>query len=273
MTRVEQLTKDVSLYLGDCGEIIPTLGKVGVVVTSPPYNLGAAPWAHLGHWRPGTAGGSGGRGKWKNGASAAGVEYSQHTDALPWPEYVAWQHAILSLLWDRLESDGAIFYNHKPRVVGSRLWTPLELIPAHVILRQIVNWARPGGMNYSPVAFVPTHEWIMLLAKEAFRLKSRGVSGLGDVWSMSPEKNSHPAPFPVELPHKAIESSGDGRIVLDPFMGSGTTGVAAVKLGAPFIGIEKDESYFEDSLRRISNALLQPSLFPSPNSKHEESGT
>jgi len=52
-----------------------------------------------------------------------------------------------------------------------------------------------------------------------------------------------------------------GDLILDPFMGSGTTGVAAVKLGRKFIGIEIDEGYFEIAKRRISEALAQPPLF------------
>lgn len=258
--RVEHLADGV---LGDCREVLPTLGKFDLAVTSPPYNLGSAPWAHLGHWRPGTAGGAGGRAKWKGGASAVGVEYGSHQDSIPWPDYVAWQRDILTLLWARLEDDGAIFYNHKPRVVGSKLWTPLELMPPHLILRQIVNWSRPGGMNYSPVAFVPTYEWIMILAKEAFRLKSRGVSGVGDVWVMNPERNEHPAPFPIDLPLRAIEASG-AQAVLDPFMGSGTTGAAAVKLGCKFSGIEKDPKWFDVSCRRITAAISAPDIFALP---------
>lgn len=250
-----------TLYRADCMAIIPALPSINLVVTSPPYNLGAAPWAQLGHWRPGSKSGSGGRGKWKDGAEGgAGVEYGTHQDDMPWAEYVAWQRALLSVLWSKLAAGGAIFYNHKPRVIGTRLWTPQELIPAEVELRQIIVWSRPGGMNYSPAWFVPTHEWIMVLAREDFRLRSRGVSGLGDVWSMSPEKNEHPAPFPVALPTKAIEATEPGN-VLDPCMGSGTTGIAALRAGRPFFGIEKDQRHFDDSCRRIEAAARQSDMF------------
>jgi DNA modification methylase len=247
------------LHLGDCAEIIPTIDPVDLVITSPPYNLGGAPWARLGHWKPGNKSGSGGRAKWSSGASGDGVNYGTHEDALPWPDYVEWQRRILSLLWDRITDRGAIFYNHKPRVIGTRLWSPVELLPPEIELRQIIVWARPGGMNYNATAFVPTHEWIMVLAKPDFRLKSRGVSGLGDVWSMRPERNEHPAPFPLGLPAKAIEATG-ARRVLDPFMGSGTTGIAAVKAGCDFTGIEIDPTYFEMARRRMNEATSQPNM-------------
>jgi site-specific DNA-methyltransferase (adenine-specific) len=251
---------DATLHLGDCMSVLPLLPSADLVVTSPPYNLGAAPWARLGHWKPGNKTGSGGGAKWKGGAEGgAGVEYGTHDDALPWDEYVAWQRDLLGLLWQKLTPTGAIFYNHKPRVIGTKLWTPNELIPPHVEIRQVIVWSRPGGMNYSPAWFVPTHEWIMVLAKPDFRLKSRGVSGLGDVWSMRPEKNEHPAPFPIDLPAKAIEATNTG-LVMDPFMGSGTTGIAALRAGRQFVGVEVDERYFDMACRRIEAASRQPSL-------------
>lgn len=253
--RIERIGK-ATLYLADCREVLPLLAPVDIVVTSPPYNLGGAPWARLGHWKPGNASGSGGRAKWKAGASGDGVEYGKHEDALPWPEYVAWQQEIIGLLWDRLTPTGAIFYNHKPRVIGTRLWTPQELIPPHVETRQIVMWARPGGMNYNATAFVPTHEWVMVLAKPDFRLKSRGVSGLGDVWQMKPDRNDHPAPFPLDLPAKVMEATAGGT-VLDPFMGSGTTGIAAVRADRAFTGVEIEPKFFDMACRRIEAEASQ----------------
>lgn len=244
----------ITIYCGDCLEVLNGIPEIEAVITSRPYNLGGEPWPHLGNWKPGDA--AGGRSKWRNGSDAGnGIQYDDHEDAMPWSDYVLWQRLILLSLWKRLSNDGAIFYNHKPRVIGAKLWTPMELLPANVILRQIVIWARPGGMNFNPTAFVPTHEWIMLLAKPEFRLKSKGVSGLGDVWSMSPDSNPHPAPFPLALPAKAINAMGVGS-VLDPFMGSGTTLRAAKDAGIDAIGIEKSERYCEIAARRLSQGVL-----------------
>ena len=242
---------DATLYQGDCLEVIPRLVAFDCAVTSPPYNLGGAPWARLGHWKPGNKSGAGGRAKWKTGADGGvGIVYGHHEDAMEWSEYVAWQRIVLSAMWGKLSSNGAIFFNHKPRVIGTRLWTPLELVPPEIELRQIITWARPGGINYSPAAFVPTCEWIMLLAKPAFRLKSKGVSGLGDVWRMNPDRNDHPAPFPLELPSKVMEATTRG-VVFDPFMGSGTTGIAALRSGRRFIGCEIEPRYFDMACSRL----------------------
>jgi site-specific DNA-methyltransferase (adenine-specific) len=248
------------LYLGDCLEVMEIIGNPNLVITSPPYNLGQMPWKPLGHWKPGNKTGAGGGAKWKVGPdSGDGVEYGAHVDALPWTEYTDWQRRVISALWAKIADDGAIFYNHKPRVVGTRLWTPQELLPPEAELRQIIVWARPGGINYSLASFVPTHEWIMLLAKPAFRLKSRGASGIGDVWRMNPERNDHPAPFPLDLPLKALDATAGG-IVLDPFMGSGTVGIACQRMGRRFIGIETDPKWFDMACRRIENETQQPVL-------------
>lgn len=248
-----------TLYCGKCEDILPRIDRADHVFTSPPYNLGGEPWPHLGNWKKGDS--AGGKSKWRNGSDASsGVDYGEHDDAMPWAEYVEWQHAVLRELWRITAPKGCIFYNHKPRVIGARLWLPLQLIPDDVILRQNIIWKRPGGMNFNPTAYLPTHEWVMLLAHPDFRLKSRGASGLGDVWEIAPEANEHPAPFPVGLPKRALDALNVG-IVLDPFMGSGTSGVAAAQMGRDFIGIEKDPRWFDLACQRIEAAQRQGDLF------------
>jgi DNA modification methylase len=75
-------------------------------------------------------------------------------------------------------------------------------------------------------------------------------------------ENEHPAIFPIKLSNHLIRTfSGPGDRVCDPFMGSGTTGVSAIKLGRQFTGIELEPRYFEIACRRIEGALRQPDLF------------
>lgn len=261
--RVETIGR-ATLYCGDCRDILADLGQVDLVVTSPPYNLGGEPWPHLGNWKGCTA--SGGHSKWRNSSQASGgCRYASHRDDMPWSEYVNWQRCIISELWRLISPTGAIFYNHKPRVIGARLWYPTELIPPGVIHRQTVIWCRPGGVNFNPTAFVSTHEVIFILAPEGFRLKSKGVAGLGDVWAITPEPSDHPAPFPVGLPLRALEATPPGT-VLDAFMGSGTVGVAAARYGRDFIGIESDPGYFDMACKRIECEERQRLLFaPRPD--------
>jgi modification methylase len=241
---------DCALYLGDCREVLPTLGKVDAVVTSPPYNMhGGDLGTKMGH--------KGSR--WNNSGGLADG-YGLYADDLSQEEYENWQRDILSLCWARLSDAGAIFYNHKPRPRKKELWTPLCL-GGNLPLRQIVIWARNGGFNFSPSHFMPTHEWVIIWAKPAFALKSRAASGVGDVWLIAFDTNTeHPAPFPIELASRCIEPT-NCVTVLDPFMGSGTTGVACVKLGRRFIGVEIEERYFSIACRRIEAAYAQPDLF------------
>lgn len=83
------------------------------------------------------------------------------------------------------------------------------------------------------------------------KLSQRGV--LGEEWGSSAKINEHCAAFPVELPQWAISVySQDGDTVLDPFMGSGTTGIAAKSLGRKFIGIEISKEYFEMAQNKIN---------------------
>lgn len=250
--------ESVTLYHGDCGDVLPTIeaGSVDLVFTSPPYNLGVTTGGGfpLGHYAADAPlSKRGGHGKWSGGALAAG--YGAYLDAMPPADYEAWQRSILTECWRTLSDSGAIFYNHKPRVQGGELWTPLSLNPG-LPVRQIIVWARAGGVNFSPAFYVPTHEWIVVFAKPAFRLKSKGASGVGDVWSVSQEANpDHPAPFPESLPLRAIETT-PSRVVLDPFAGIGTTLTAAKRLGRKAIGIELNEHYCEVAARRLSQGAL-----------------
>lgn len=86
---------------------------------------------------------------------------------------------------------------------------------------------------------------------------------------LSYEKN-HPTQKPVELMNFCIEQLKMPEIILDPFMGSGTTGVAAIQMGRKFIGIEREESYFNIACERIEQATKQTSLFESNITKKPE---
>jgi site-specific DNA-methyltransferase (adenine-specific) len=96
----------------------------------------------------------------------------------------------------------------------------------------------------------------------------------GDVWKFSPERNQqHPTQKPLALMAHIIKASTrPASIVLDPFMGSGTTGVAAIQLGRKFIGIERDERYFDIACKRIEQAVAQGQLFAPAPAKQEQCG-
>jgi len=242
------------IYHGDCRQVLTDvdheLPRFDLIFTSPPYNLGVTSGGGFADTRkyPDMK-----MGKWGGGALAHG--YTDHDDAMPLDVYEAWQRDVLTDCWAQLSDRGAIFYNHKPRVQAGTLWLPLRLNP-DLPLRQIIVWARAGGMNFAPTHYVPTHEWIMVIARPEFRLKSKGASGVGDLWRIPQESNpDHPAPFPLGLPARAIESTAP-RSVLDPFMGSGTTLRAAKDAGVSSVGIEKSERYCEIAAKRLAQGAL-----------------
>jgi site-specific DNA-methyltransferase (adenine-specific) len=255
--RVEHIG-DATLYMGDCRDILPTLGRVDVTFTSPPYNMGLVP-------------GGNGRGMYRPGANNKGGRfrdgYGIHSDALPQDEYDAWQRECLRLMFDI--SNLAVFYNHRPRVEHGRLRAPLSF-DYGIPLRQVIIWDRGTGIDVNLRAFCTRQEWILLFAKPEFALCDHSTSGRGDVWRFSPEfdRNGHPAPFPVKLPLTAIESVAGADLVLDPFMGSGTTGIACAKLGRKFIGIEIEPKYFDIACRRIEEVYRQPRIFAEPPAKY-----
>ena len=228
--------ESVTLFHGDCVEVMASLapGSVDMVFTSPPYNLG----------------------KMSGGLANLAGGYRSYQDTREADDYTSWQHDVLRSCWDLLADDGAIFYNHKPLIAERQVTLPTIYNPG-LPLRQVVIWYRQMGVNWAPTHYLPVHEWLMILAKPDWELRDKSASHLSDVWAIRPDmgKNEHPAPFPVALPARAIESTR-ARIVLDPFMGSGTTALAARNAGRKVIGIELDERYCEIAARRLDQGVL-----------------
>jgi site-specific DNA-methyltransferase (adenine-specific) len=111
------------------------------------------------------------------------------------------------------------------------------------------------------------HEYLLVFAKEGFSRPERGESDIErdefmeatlSVWDILPEsakRVGHPAPFPVELAARVIQLySYVGDVILDPFMGSGTTAVAAVQHGRRYVGFEIDDNYFQLAQERVAAA-------------------
>lgn len=227
-----------------CSDGIKLMNKlpaesIGLVVTSPPYNL-----------KNSTGNGmkNGNGGKWPNAALQNG--YEGYDDNMPHEKYVQWQRANLTAMMRVLRPDGAIFYNHKWRVQNGILQDRHDIVEGFPV-RQIIIWKRAGGINFNAGYFLPTYEVIYLIAKPDFKL-TKGANAMGDVWEIPQAKgNEHPAPFPVELAQRCIEASPDG-IVLDPFMGSGTTAIAAMSQGRQWIGVELSAEYCNLAKSRIS---------------------
>lgn len=227
-----------------CGDCIALMNKmpaasIGLIVTSPPYNL-----------RNSTGNGmkDGRGGKWSNAKLLEG--YESHDDAMPHDQYVKWQRDCLTSMMRVLREDGAIFYNHKWRVQAG-IWQDRADIVKDFPVRQIIIWKRDGGINFNPGYFLPTYEVIYLICKPEFRLAPK-ANAIGDVWQIPQENNNpHPAPFPVELAQRCIQST-TADIILDPFMGSGSTAIAAEACERKWIGLELSKDYCKVARERVA---------------------
>ena len=254
----EEIIGDCRLLLGDCRAILPTLSNVDIVVTSPPYNQ------MTGLLRPPS-------GSWaRKDFGRAFVDKWQadgYTDDLPEADYQTQQNELFSMMRSTMNPTGSLFYNHQVRWRDGNCIHPVDWFkPAGWRLRTEIVWDRCGGMMFNARMFCRFDERILWFTASNHWTWNQSSVGDGTVWRIAREQNKeHPVEFPIEIPIRCIRAvSNPDDTVLDPFMGSGTTGVACVNLGRQFIGIEIEPRYFDIACRRIEEAYRQPSLFAEP---------
>jgi len=231
-------------HCGDCISLMDKMpvGSLGLIVTSPPYNL-----------RNSTGNGMKvGHGKWSNPVVFNG--YDSSDDAMPHDEYVDWQRNCLNAMMRVLRNDGAIFYNHKWRVQDGLLQERSDIIRGFPV-RQIIIWHGSGGINLNSGYLLPKYEVVYMICKPEFKL-APNANVLGDVWSIPRDTDiPHPHPFPVELAQRCIQCT-TADLVLDPFIGSGSTAIAAENLKRSWIGIDISLKYCQMAERRIEKARM-----------------
>ena len=239
----KEVIGDATLYLGDCRDILPDLEMVDVVITSPPYNTLKSGGKPSGMHK---------ESRWHIRSHDESYFDEMHED-----DYQLWQNNILGMCMDR--SKGLCWFNHKIRYRNGVGIHPVRLYKASIYCEVI--WSRPGSVALNNRRFALSHEHLIAFGKPHYWDDSENTRFT--VWNINPEINSeHPVAFPLKLVSPCVKSScPESGIVLDPFMGSGTTGVAALNLGRKFIGIEKEPEYFEIACKRISDAEKQGDLF------------
>lgn len=228
MTRIETIG-NCKLYLGDCREILPTLGNVDAVVTDPPYGIG---FEYDGEYE-----------------DFGGKKYQELMSHLRPFSKVILQYPEETMR-DLVPLFGApndcYFWCYNSNTNRqTRMWSFWGLNPDWESVKQPCKNPTDGRVN----AFVKSYDW---------------CADLQQVKNVSQEKTPHPCQVPVELLNRIIGLLPDAQIVLDPFMGSGTTGVACINLGRKFIGIEREPKYFDIACKRIETAYKQPRLFDEP---------
>jgi modification methylase len=239
---------DFKLYQGDCLEVMKGFeaGSIDCVVTSPPYN------------KVGFRGGKHGNNhKWR-----ADMNYKSFNDDMLECDYWEWQNKIFDEVFRILKDTGSMFYNHKVRRHNGKAHHPMsELSNNKMVFYQQIIWDRRGAVDRNKHYLDPTTELILWFTKDKPTVKKERGNRSGEVWQITPSNDkSHPATFPLTLPLSCIELS-DSQTILDPFMGSGTTGEACAELGRTFIGIELDPEYFKIAEKRIKTAYSQKVMF------------
>lgn len=244
--RRKEVIGDCTLYLGDCMEIMPTLGKVQAVLTDPPYGMTDASWDN-----------------------APNVE----------------------AMWRELKRDrtDAVFILN-----ASQPFTSAVVLGNIKDFRVEWIWEKNAGSNFGTVKWQPMkeHESVLVFSSRTPRyrpiMEQRAASGAarvktvvnydsqpeaysgitGKSSSMRPqlryprsiqkfnrERGFHPNQKPVGLVEYFLKTYTEvGDVVLDPYMGSGTTAVGCINLGRPFIGVEIDPRYFDIACERVRNA-------------------
>lgn len=224
MSRIETIAEGVTLYLGDCREILPTLGKVDAVVSDPPYGIA---FSHGGNDNSGIGSG-------KYATKFAGVEIAGDDQSFDPAPLVGMSSNVI--LW------GA---NHfADRLPSSPSWLIWDKRAASGHSNDFAD-CEMAWSSRKAVARIFRHHWDGMM-----KASERGVP------------REHPTQKPIAVMQWCIEQIKPApSLILDPFMGSGTTGVAAVNLGRNFIGIEIEQSYFDIACRRIAAARKQPDMF------------
>lgn len=238
--------ENIKLIKGDCLEIMKKMPDnfVDLIVTSPPYNK---------------KGLIGKKNKGNQIWNKFNINYNSYDDNMKESDYIEWQISIINEMIRIIKNDGSIFYNHKPRRYKNKSYLPFEFInKSNAILYQLIIWDRKNSPNIRNDIFVPSTEhlyWIRKNKPKTFR-QNVDKNFLGEVWTIPPNKQKkHPAPFPEKLVENCIKMTTNNKnhIVMDPFMGSGTTGIVCKKLNRKFIGIEIDNKYYNLSKYNIEN--------------------
>lgn len=213
---------------------------VDAIVTSPPYNQ------KIDTFRP--------SGMHKEGGWVKKVGSKAYADDLPESEYQQQQRAALDVWHQIIRDRGSLFYNHKNRYRDKRVVTPWEWLPGPFKVRQEIIWKRAGSVTQNARMFLPSDEriWWLYRGDDFTFDDSTEIKTWSTVWDIANETNKeHPVAFPVKLPARCIRAcTGEGMVVADPYLGSGTTIIAAEQLGRRCVGTEINPAFVDVIVRR-----------------------
>lgn len=223
-----------TLYLGDCMDILPTLARVDAVITDPPYS----------ETTHSNAKSNRGKGHDTKAIDFASMTAEQLEDVLVACGRVCERWLVSTMEWRHI----ARFEQTPPKgwdFVRFGVWLKTNPMPQISADRPAQGW-----------------EGIAYMHSTSTKKRWNGGGQHGNYVGSLVTNGDHPTGKPLPLFSQFVERFTDhANIVLDPFMGSGTTGVAAVQMGRKFIGIEREEKYFEIACKRIKQAQRQGDMF------------
>lgn len=202
--------------------------SVDLVVTDPPYGIGIKS-----------------QGQSKGGVGAKLNPWADVCNASLW--YTAWLRECRRVLKD----DGALWSFINWRYFPTLYKAGLDMAwSIESLLVWDKCWIGPGGLK----GLRPSYEQVALFAGDAFKIPDRGLADIQRFKWSSHKPTGHLAEKPLDLISWIIEASGkrDGAVILDPFMGSGTTACAALRAGCNYIGFEMDPNWAEKARERIA---------------------
>ena len=231
----EILAEGIEIWLGDCRDVLPLIGRVDAVVTDPPYGVGLK------------------------------YRITKHSSRTASVKYQDDEQFVLNEIIPRVSEALAL------ATVGAVTCGNRHL-QAYPKAQDIGTVFFANGAGRSPFGFNCGNP-ILYYGKCPYLAKGKGSrpNGVSATHWLS-EEVDHPCPKPVRMMQWLVVRVSDEieQTILDPFMGSGTTGVACVNLGRKFIGVEIEPKYFDIARRRISDALRQPRLPFEPQPKMEQ---
>ena len=245
-----ELNYEMKLIQGDCLEEIKNIPdeSVNLIITSPPYNID--------------------------------IDYNSYKDYLEWDKYIKWCKEWLTECYRILKDDGRICINHyinfqdKYEKISRFPLMDIRNIQKEIgfHVHKLIIWEDKtrkkftawGSWLSASAPYINTpYEGILISYKEEWKRLNKGIStiskenfmeGVSGIWNLGTTrgKKGTKAVFPISLPKRCIELlTYKDDLILDPFMGSGTTGIVCKNLNRNFIGIELDDKYFEIAKKRI----------------------
>ena len=249
----------IKLYNNDCLNILDKLilegEKVDAIITSPPYNMCLR--IHSGKYMS--------RWGWKGNVGSFSAKYEGYKDDLPMDEYFKFQDEFIS---KALQVTDLMFYNIQ-MITGNKV-ALLKLIGKYAEkIKEIIIWNKEYGQPAMQNGVLNSqYEFIIVFqnSKPYNRSFDNALFKRGtetNIWDIKRERNNDiKAGFPKELVRRILKDFIiKGSKILDPFMGSGTTGVVCKELEYNFLGIELDIKMFEVAKERIENTIAPKRLF------------